>query len=111
MIIIESKNGELKVKTSNSTKMKSNTEVDAFVLRAQDNPTEKEISLSKQMGFTENVFGKEVIVDGVTFYLVGINPKNKKPLCFQEKGKWWSYLYVHPEGAKTHLPTLAKLMK
>lgn len=94
-----------------SINLKSNDGIEELASRAQSSPTEEEINLSKQMGFKENVIGKEITINGSKFILTAIRPKNKKPIVFQEKGKWWSYLYLHPSGVKAHLPELAKLMQ
>jgi hypothetical protein len=110
MITIESQNGKFRFKPKKSINLKSNEEVETFSLRAQTSPTQEEISVSKKVGFKENVIGKEISFNGSTFFLTAIRPNNKKPLVFQEKGRYWSYLYLHPNGAKIHLPELAKLM-
>jgi len=111
MIVIESKDGKLRIKSTKSINLKSDKEVEEFSERARKNPTEKEKALSEQMGFVENVFGKEISLNGSSFFLTGIRPNNKKPIVFQEKGKWWSYLYLHPAGIRTHIPELACKLK
>lgn len=111
MIVIESKDGKFKVKsTRKSNGPKSNDEVEEFSERARTSPTVEEIELSKQVGFKESIFGKEVTIQGKAFFVTNIRPKNKKPIVFQEKGKWYSYVYLHPAGVKAHIPELAKLM-